>query len=145
MAAAKRVKGQDVAVSVLVDGDLQTRIDTVKSCTVTLDLEKLQEQYLGEKADRYDSIFHGIDVEMEGHVNSVAYFELADAIVAKAQRRSGSPVRIDVAVTLDAPNGDLITIAIIDISFEEIPIDISSRSDFVGFKLSGSASEYKRI
>ena len=53
---AQRIKGQEVVLGFTSpDGD-QDGIEDVISFEAELDIEMLQERYLGETADRYDDI-----------------------------------------------------------------------------------------
>jgi hypothetical protein len=143
--ASQRAKGQDVVLSVLVDGALQVRIDTIQSAQLEYEMDILEEGYLGESSDRPDSIYKLTRVSLKGHCNSQAYFELADAIVNKARRRAGSPVRIDVVGTFYFPNGDAPTLILPDVHFGSIPLDIGGRDAYVEFSLEGKCSDPKRV
>lgn len=145
MPVAQRIKGQEVAVSVIVDGALQVQIDTIQSAEIEFEQELLEEGYLAETADRVDSVFKLIRVNLTGHVNSGAYLELMDAIVARSQNRAGGAVRIDVVGSFAFPNGDFPSIVISDVYFENLPLNIGSRSEFVEFTLAGKASSYTII
>lgn len=142
MSASARVKGQEVAIAIQVDGVLNTQIDTIQSCEIEFELELLEEGYLGETFNRVDSVYNTCRVKMTGHCNSQAYFELAEAIVARAQHRTGGAVRIDVVGSFAFPNGDFPTIAIPDVHFQGIPFTLGGRGEFVEFTLEGKASGY---
>jgi hypothetical protein len=142
MPAAQRVKGQEVSIAITVDGALQTQIDTIQNAEIEFEQELLEEGYLGETSDRVDSVFKLIRINITGHINSAAYIELADAIVARSRNRAGGVVRIDVIGSFAFPNGDLPSIVIPDVYFENLPLNIGSRSEFVEFTLSGKASDY---
>ena len=145
MATAQRAKGSDVTLTILMDGQPQVRIDTISSCTATYMQEILEAGYLGEDADRYDAIYKGMQIDIEGHCNGEQYLELADSIANKARRRSGAAIRIDVVATFNFPNGDFPTLALIDLHFGEIPIEIAGRQDHVKFSLTGKCSNSKRL
>jgi len=142
---AQRIKGQEVSIAITVDGALQTQIDTIQSAEIEFELDLLEEGYLGETSDRVDSVFKLIRVQLTGHANSQAYIELADAIAARAQRRSGGLVRIDIVGSFAFPNGDFPSIVIPDVYFEGIPFTVGNRDEFVEFQLSGKASDYAII
>jgi hypothetical protein len=143
--AGPRIKGQEVFISILSDGQLQARIDSIQSCDIEFELDLLEENYLGETATRYDSIFNGVAVTIEGHATNTQSLDLTEAIIARAQRRTGGAVRIDVAGSFKFPNGDFPTIAIVDVFFESVPISTGAREEFVSFTLTGKASEFKII
>jgi hypothetical protein len=141
----QRIKGQEVAMSILQDGQLLTRIETISSSTIEFELDQLEEGYLGEVSMRYDSIFNGVSVALKGHMTNMQAIDLAQAIVARAQRRSGGAVRIDVVGSFAFPNGDFPTICISDVYFESVPFEIGGRDEYLEFSLSGKASEFSVI
>lgn len=141
----QRIKGQEVSIAITVDGALQTQIDTIQSAEIEFELDLLEEGYLGETSDRVDSVFKLIRIQITGHTNSQAYIELADAIAARAQRRAGGLVRVDLVGSFAFPNGDFPSIVIPDVFFEGIPFNIGARDEFVEFTLSGKASDYALI
>jgi len=145
MPAAQRAKGQEVSIAITVDGALQTQIDTIQSAEIEFEQELLEEGYLGETSDRVDSVFKLIRVNLTGHANSQAYLELADAIVARSQRRAGGLVRVDIIGSFAFPNGDFPSIVIPDVYFENLPFNIGGRNEFIEFTLAGKASNYKII
>jgi len=142
---AQRIKGQEVSIAITVDGALQTQIDTVQSAEIEFELDLMEEGYLGETSDRVDSVFKLIRVNVQGHTNSQSYLELADAIAGRAQNRAGGISQIDIIGSFAFPNGEFPSIVITDVFFEGIPFDIGGRDEFVGFTLSGKASDYKII
>lgn len=145
MSASSRILGQEVALIIQQDGELLTRIDSISSAEIEFEMELIEEGYLGEKSNRVDSVFNTMRVKMEGRCNSQAYFDLANAIVARAQRRAGGAVRIDIVGSFAFPNGEFPSIAIPDVHFQSIPFSIGSRAEHVSFSLEGKASGYTII
>jgi len=145
MAVAQRLKGQEVTLSIILDGAVQTTIDTIQSSEIEWEIELLEEGYLGETSNRVDSVFNLIRVMVEGHTNSQSYLELADAIASRARNRTGGALRIDIVGTFAFPNGQLPSVVIHDVFFENIPFNIGARNEFVSFSLTGKASDYKLI
>ena len=143
--ANERIKGQETAISITVGGALQTSIDTIQSAELEFELDLLEEGYLGETSDRVDSVFKLMKVSITMHVTSEDYLSLADAIVARAQRRVGGAPQIDLIGTFVFPNGDLPSIVVPDIYFEGIPLNIGGRDEFVELTLSGKARGYQLI
>ena len=139
----QRIKGQEVYVSVLVDGSLQTRIDSIQSSDFEFELDLNEEGYLGETSDRFDSIYKGVSFTLEGHATNQQFLELTKAIISRAQRREGAPTRVDVAGSFAFPGGDFPTLAITDVQFESIPISIGGRNEYVQFTLTGKGSDFQ--
>ena len=140
----QRVRGQESIVTILKDGQLQARIDSIKDAEVTFDLEIQGEGFLGETADRFDAIFKGMTVKISGQMTNGQLFDLAEAVILRAQR-AGGVSRVDMAVTLVFPGGDLVTIAIPDLQFGSIPIAVGCREEFVTFALEAQGSEFQRL
>jgi hypothetical protein len=143
--ATSRLKGQECAISITVGGALQTQIDTIQSAEIEFELDLLEEGYLGEFSDRVDSVFKLMRVSITCHLTNEDYFTLADAIVARAQRRAGGAPQIDLIGTFAFANGDLPSILVPDIYFESIPINIGGRDEFVEVTLSGKAEGYQLL
>ena len=145
MAVAQRIKGQEVTLSVSIDGQPQLTIDTIQSAEIEWEVELLEEGYLGETSNRVDSVFNLIRVMIEGHINNQSYLELADAIAARARNRTGSPIRFDIVGSFAFPNGQFPSVVIPDVYFDAIPFNIGARNEFVSFSLTGKASDYTII
>lgn len=142
---SQRLKGQDTIVTILKDGDLQARISAIQSCEVSFDLDLLEEDYLGEVASRFDSIFKGCTVRISIHHENRQGIDMIDAIVKKAQRRAGGATQIDVATTLVFPNGDLVTIGLQDVQFGPAPVNSGGRAEYVETSYEGKASDYELL
>lgn len=140
---AQRVKGQDTSLIIMVDGNLQTRIDTISSAEFEFEMTLLEEEYLGETAMRYDSIYNGIRVEMEYHMTAQQAMELADSIARRARRQAGAPVRIDLLGTFFFPNGDTPSLQLTDLYFDSMPFEIGSRQDYVSGTFTAKCSDYE--
>lgn len=126
---AQRIKGQEVIVILVVNGQPQAEITAIKSFEMTYQLEIKKEGYLGETTDRRDSIFNGIGGSMEVHLETKAIFTTFNAIVDKARRRTPGVV-INIKTTLNFPNGDRVRVIIPNVEFGELPVNFGSRADY---------------
>jgi hypothetical protein len=140
---SQRVKGQETTLLVIIDGELRQRIDTIQNFDMEFELDLLEEGYIGEVANRFDSIFNGCKVEFTGHMTSREALDVADVIVGRAQRRTGGATRIDITVTLKFDNGDLPSVLFSDVFFETVPFNTGGRDEYVEFTLSGKCSNYQ--
>lgn len=138
----QRIKGQETIITILQDGDLRSRIDSITDAEVTFDLEILEEGYLGETSNRFDAIFNGMSIKLTGHLTNKQFIDFTQAVVARAQRRQGGAVQIDIATTLVFPGGDLVNIAIPDIQLGGVPFSDGGREEYVEWTLEGKASEF---
>jgi hypothetical protein len=137
---AQRIKGQEVAVIILVGGDLQTQLTDIQNFNATMKVRKIEQGYLGETANRYDEIFDGCELDFELHVHSQDWVDYLQAIFDRARRRTPD-VTFNVTATMFFPNGDTPVIKFPDIHFGDVPMNISSRGDYVKIKVQAVCSE----
>ena len=140
MASSQRVKGQEVSLVILVNGDLQNQLTDIQNFTFTPKLRKLEQGYLGETAQRYDEIFDGCEIEFEFHVHSNDWVDYFQAIFDRARRRTPDTI-FNVTATLFFPNGDTPVCKFPDIKFGDMPVNVGSRGDYVKFKVAAVCSE----
>lgn len=137
----QRIKGQEVQVLLIVDGEVQDTITDVRSFEIASKLELKEEGYLGEKTNRYDEIFNGIRGRMELHWENQDVLDLIASIVDRAKRRTPG-TQINVKATLNFPNGDRPRIMVPDVHFGEVPLSFGSRGDFGTVGVEFSASDW---
>ena len=137
---AQRIKGQEVEIVLLVNGEPREALTFAKSLEMRFKTEILQEGYLGETTDRYDSVFKGVAGRLEFNFDSAAVFALISDIVNKARRRDAGTV-INIKTTLNFPSGRRARVVIREAEFGELPINFGSRSDYGTFQLEFSASD----
>lgn len=140
---AQRIKGQNVVVQVMKDGALQARLDSFQSLSIEFELEQIEEGYLGEPANRYDSTFKGCKLSIEGHMSSRQALDFTNSVVERAKQRAGGPSRIDVIGSFAFPNGDFVNVVLIDVFFESIPIEAGGKDDYVKVSYEGRSSDYR--
>lgn len=145
MAAPQRLKGQECYIIIKKDGVPLVQIDTIRSMEIEFEQTLIEEGYLGEVADRVDSVFNLMRVNVEGHTNSQAYLDLFDAIVQRSQNLAGGATRIDVVASFAFDNGDFPTIALLDVYFDGLPFKVGGRGEHMEFTLNGKCSQYKII
>jgi len=138
--ADQRIKGQEVEVLLVVDGDVQDTVTDVRSFEVAAKLELKEEGYLGEKTNRYDEIFNGVRGRVELHFENSDVFSTIQSIIDRAKRRTPG-TQINIKATLNFPNGDRPRVMIPDAFFGEVPISFGSRSDYGTVGLDFSASD----
>jgi hypothetical protein len=138
----QRIKGQEVEIVMLVDGQPRDNLTMARSMDITWKTEMLQEGYLGETTDRYDTIFKGISGKIEFNTDSPEIFNIIRLIVEKARRREPG-TRFNIKATLNYPSGQKARIIVPDVEFGELPISFGSRGDYGTFSLDYGASEAK--
>lgn len=126
---AQRIKGQEVSITIVADSQPLTTITDVRSFEMSWQLEVLKEGYLGETSDRRDSIFRGIKGKLDLHIENADIFNLIQALLDKAQRRTPGVV-INIKATLAFPNGNRPKVVVQDAEFGELPLSFGSRADY---------------
>lgn len=142
--ADQRIKGQEVEVLLIVDGQVEDTITDVRSFAVTLKFDRLQEGYLGESTDRYDEIFRGVQGAMEMHFENEDVFTFFQSIVDRAKRRTPG-TQINIKATLNFPNGDRPRVVMKDMFFADVPMAFSDRASYGTVNLDFAGSDFKKI
>lgn len=140
-----RLKGQDAVIDIIVDGKPDGNVGPWKSCEVTLLMEVLEEEFLGETTKQYDEIFDGCEITLEGNVLAQQYFRLVDKIVRRARYQTGGIVQLDIQQTFVFSSGYVLPYKFKDVKFGNIPINVSARRDFVTSKLTGKVSNQPNL
>ena len=138
--SSPRLKGQECEILLIVDGKTQDTVTDVRSFEVAAKVETKEEGNLGEKTNRFDDIFNGVRGRAEFHFENGDVFTLMKSIIDRAKRRTPG-TQINIKATLNFPGGDKKRVLIQDAFFGEIPIGISSRSDYATFALDFQASD----
>lgn len=136
----QRLKGQEVELVLLQDGAPQDTLAFAQSMEMTFKTETLQEGYLGETTDRYDTIYKGISGKVKYHYDNPAFLRITLDIINKARRRTPG-TRFNFKATMNFPGGQRARIVIRDIEFGPLPIGFGSRSDYGTYDLDFSASD----
>ena len=141
---AQRIKGQEVEIVVLDNGEPVQNLTTARSLEVAWKTEQLQEGYLGETTDRYDTIYKGIRGRVEFHFSGPQIFDLIKSIVDKARRRTPGQ-KINIKATLNFPDGSRARIVIPDAEFGEMPVSFGDRTSYGTFSLDFGASDARSL
>ncbi len=141
---AQRIKGQEVELLFVVNGQVQASLTDIRSFNVNPRFELKEEDYLGETSTRFDEVFKGVAFDMELHFEDAGVFQFIEKIKARAQRREPGTV-INVKATLNYPNGDRPRIILKDCFFGDLPIGFGSRTDYGTLKIDGRCTDFQRI
>lgn len=129
-----RIRGHEVQLSVMVDGQRQDSLGLVRSLGITPLLEIQREEYLGETSMRRDEIFKGVSGKMEVHFEDVEVFTFARAVIDRARRQDPN-VRINIKATFNFVDGGPALVLMNNCFFGEMPIGAASRTDYVTLAL----------
>lgn len=135
-----RVKGQDVEIVILLNGEPLRSLNFARNVDFTYKLELQQEGYLGETTDRYDSVFKGIEGNIEFHFDNSAPLALVTAAVNKARRREPG-TQTNIKCTMAFPSGRRARVVLRDVEFGAMPISFGSRTDYGTFKIAFGCSD----
>lgn len=136
----QRIRGQETFLAIVSGGALQDRIDSIQSFEWTMNMEIQEEEFLGEVQPRFDSIAKGASLSISGHMSNREFIDFMKVVQEKAKRTPGF-ARVDIGTRYAFPNGDIADLEFRDISFGDIPIPSSSRSDYVEFSLDGQCKD----
>ncbi len=137
---SQRIKGQEIEIVMTVDGAPQENLTNARSLEFAFKTELIQEGYIGETTDQYDTIFKGISGRIEFHMSNPEAFNIVARILEKARSRQPG-TRFNVKVTLNFPNGARVRVIIPDVEFGELPFAFGSRADYGTFNIEFGASE----
>lgn len=139
MATSQRIKGQEVSLNFVVAGQIVNSLTDIKSFDVNVDLETLEEGYLGQTSNQYDEVFKGISGKAQFNFSSPAVFLFVQAVLNRAQRREPG-TQINIKATLNFPSGQRAQVLIPNAFFEAIPIGFAGRTEYGMLDLSYKAS-----
>lgn len=129
---AQRVKGQDALIRLVSKGNLQSEITAITNFEATVDLQILEEGYLGETTDRYDEIMKGITGKLDIHWETPQVLQLAIDVLDRAKRREPG-TRIDAYALISFPSlGAAKQIQFPNLFFGNMPLpNIANRSAYL--------------
>lgn len=143
MADTLRVRGAEVQFRLTRNGTLEKTLTAVKSFTFEAMIEVKQEGYIGETNDRFDDIFKGCSGTVVFHPESQDAWTLVAFIRDRAARRSAQANhRINVKMVASMPDGTRPSILVPDLKFENIPLNIPARDQYVEMTLSWKADDF---
>ena len=137
---AQRIKGQEVTILIVSNGILQAELTDVQDFNCSLQLELVEQGYLGETTDRYDEVFKGAKFDMSMHHHSQDWVLFNNVLVARARRLAVNTV-INVSAVFSFPNGDTPTWTWPDSYFGEIGVNLPGRAEYMKSKYQGACSE----
>ena len=142
---AQRIKGQEVGLSYTdPDGDVED-LGVTQSFEAELDIQILEEGYLGETANRFDDIYNGTSGKTELHIESAKWFSFTQKVQDRAARRTAAGGKFSATGSFAFPSGQRIRITFEDIFWGPMPISAPARGDYVKVSLSWKCSNIRRV
>lgn len=142
--AQQRIKGQEVEVLLVVNGEVQDTITEVQNFSVTRELSTTEEGYLGEKSNRFDEFYNGYSGSMDVHFATPQVFDLMQSIQDRAQRREPGTV-INIKATLNFPSGERRRVLMQDAYFDSIPMNFGGRGEYGSVSLNFKGADVRAI
>jgi hypothetical protein len=136
----KRLRGQEVQISIVEDGTLSDAFTAIATFNDTMKLEKKEDGFLGETSNRYDQIFNGYDGSFEMQLSNQKWMSFQSVLKAKA-RRENPNLQINIVRVDFYANGDTPSRTYVDCSFGAEPTAIATRADFVKVTVDFSCSD----
>lgn len=136
----QRLRGQETFLAIVSGGALQDRIDSIQSFEWTMNMEIQEEEFLGEVQPRFDSIAKGASLSISGHMSNRSFVDFMKVVQQKSKRTPGFS-RIDIGTRYVYPNGDVQDMEFRDLSFGDISVPSSSRSDYVEFSFDAQTKD----
>jgi hypothetical protein len=140
MAAANRIKGQEISIRIIQDGSTVSTIDSISTFNEEVALELKEDGFLGEGANRFDEVFNGYGGDFEMQTTNANWVKLQTAIIDRAQRKTPN-VTFNVVRTDLYPNGDSNVFTYQDVKWGGMPTSVGSRGDFAKVKGQFKCSE----
>lgn len=140
-----RIKGQETAMTLTSpDGNI-TAFDHILTMSFTMDMEILEEGYLGSTAKDFDEIYNGISGDVTAHMSNNDYWAFQEAVQERAERRTPASGRFDITTQFNLPTGDIARITIEDIHFGPVETNIGGREEYVELSFDFAASRMSRV
>ena len=137
-----RLKGQDVEIQVIKNGEVVESVTNVRSFELAFINEVTEEQYVGETSPRFDVFSKGFRGKIEINLSDGSLF-LAGF---RAQARTRLPgTRINVKATLQYPNGTRQRLLLTGCVFEDVPFTWGARSEYGTVSLSFKSTDGRVI
>lgn len=137
-----RIKGQETVISLTgPNGDITT-FDHIQSLDFTMNLEVLEEGYLGNTANSFDEIYNGISGTLTAHMSNNEYWAFQEAVQFRAERRAGNSASgvFSITTQFTYPTGELARVTIDDVHFGDIETSVGGREEYVELSVEFSSS-----
>jgi hypothetical protein len=142
---AQRIKGQETVIGFTnPDGD-QEGLEDILDFEAELDMEILEEKYLGKTSNDYDDIFNGVSGQVQLHMRTVDYFRFQERIQERAERRTAADGTFSATAAFNFPSGIRVRITFEDLFFGPSPIKVGGRSEYVSGTIAWKCSRIRRV
>jgi hypothetical protein len=141
---SRRISGQDVLLTITSAGQPVAALSDFKSFEIELMFDRKQEGFLGETSDRFDEFLTGFKFTADLELESQDVFKFLQSIIDRATRRTNA-LQIDIAATLQFPDGSRPKFFGNDAFFSAVPLSFGGRTEFGTIKLDGAGSNPRLV
>ncbi len=139
--ADQRIKGQEVSVIMVENGNPLNTIRDIQSLDIEAGLEILSEGYLGETSDRKDEKYNGYSGSIAMHFSNPDVLDLTRRIIDRARRREPG-LKINIKSILQFPNGVRTRVMLKDCFFGAIPMSFGGRGEYGTITIPFEGTDY---
>lgn len=142
----QRLKGQEVSGGFTnPDGD-QVEFLVVNNFEFEVEIEILEEMYLGEVGTRYDDHFKGYGGTLEGHFdNFTEYMKFQQRVEDRAARRTPAAGQFSYTASFALPDGARVRLTFEDLFFGPMPTRAPGQAEYVATTLTWKCSTLRRV
>jgi hypothetical protein len=141
MPDTRRLRGQEVSVIIVADGQILKTITKVQSVEINTEVKILEEGYLGETVNRYDEILIGYNGKLKFHLDNPDYVDFFQLLTERAARRR--EFKVNITATFAFANGQVRRGQLQDVAFGDLPLSAGGRAEYVQSSLNFKGSVLK--
>lgn len=142
----QRLKGQEVTTSFTNPSGNQPNFMVVNNFEFEVDIEILEEMYLGEIGKRYDDHFNGYSGQIEGHFEDFTeWMRFQQRVEDRAARRTAAAGQFSVTASFALPSGARVRLTFEDIFFGPMPTRAPGQAEYVAATLTWKCSTLRRV
>ena len=135
-----RIIGQDIQIVIVYNGTPYSF--DVKSAEITANLKTLEEGYLGETVNRFDDNLEGYSGRIDFDLEDESWMQLVSLLAQRAQSRDPS-IKVNITMRATFPNKTSVRIMLSDLYFDNLPLTIGKRDEFVKQEFNFKSSFYQ--
>jgi predicted RNA-binding protein (virulence factor B family) len=135
-----RIKGQEVSIRVVDNGNLVASLDSIASFNEEMSSEIKEDGFLGESTNRYDDIHNGYKGDFEFQLRRSDWTDFQLRVQARQERRNPNIV-FNVVRTDLYPDGTSTVFTYLDAKWGSMSAGAGSRADFVKAKAQFACSK----
>lgn len=142
---SQRLKGQENILTFTDPDGLVENLGAIKSCEAELDIQILEEGYIGETANRFDEIYNGTGGSAEMHLENAKWFSFTAKVQERATRRAPAGGKFSITSSFAFADGTRVRVTFEDVFFGPFPLKTGSRSEYISATITWKCSEISRV